>query len=274
MFQHYARVKPSVNPAQKDLTLPVDEALALFQKAGFVQGQDGKPHHAYLKLEEFLAVVEKYYSPETRLDHKIHSRELFEQYLQAHPELVPARFQKAPEGEHTEEEISAFEARRKHQEEEELKHARVKFRKHTLCEHLIQLRGVELVYFEFREILAELALVKMPRDLVDPKKTGKVKGVLTRFLDEHFLKRVGALMRHSAAAVVGGAGATTAARQWPETEKDKLIRLKQEERRRQEEEQRLMREERERMDSELKQMSQEDTPALDEDQLEELRLRQ
>lgn len=214
----------------------MDEALELFKKAGFVQGVDGKPTYGYLKIEEFLQVIEKYYAPETRLDHKMHSKELFENFLTRYPELVPARKLQAPEGA-TEEEIESFHQRRRFQEEDEVKHARVKFRKHILCEHLISLRGVEIVYFEFREILTELALVKLPRDLMDPKKTGKVKGVLTRFLEEHFFKRLGALIKRAKAAPL--AVSASGAREWPETEKDKLIRIKMEERRKKEEEQRL-----------------------------------
>ena len=58
------------------------------------------------------------------------------------------------------------------------------------------LRGVEIVYFEFKEILLELAINKM-RQILDPKNTGKVKTVLTKFLEEHLLKRLGALIRYS-----------------------------------------------------------------------------
>ena len=61
-----------------DYTIKVDEVLELFRKSGIAQGIDGKPAHAYLKLEEMLACVEKFYSPEQRLDHKLHSKDLFE----------------------------------------------------------------------------------------------------------------------------------------------------------------------------------------------------
>jgi hypothetical protein len=223
--------------------LPVDEALEMFKKAGFAQGIDGKPGHGFLKIEEFLSVVEKYFAPETRLDHKIHSKELFEGFLSKYPELVPARKLHLPEGA-TEEEVENFMQKKRFQEDDEVRHARAKFRKHILCEHLILLRGVELTYFEFKEILMELALVKLPRDLVDPKKTGKTKGMITRFLEEHFLKRLGALIRRARNAPVNEVPVTM--RTWPETEKDRLIRLKLEERRRKEEEERLAKEERER----------------------------
>ena len=74
--------------------------------------------------------------------------------------------------------------------------AKEKWHKQVLCEHLVYLRGVEIVYFEFREILLDLALNKL-RTVLDPKNTGKVKPVLTKFLEEHFLKRLGALIRFS-----------------------------------------------------------------------------
>jgi hypothetical protein len=79
---------------------------------------------------------------------------------------------------------------------EEVAVAKQKWHKQVLCEHLVYLRGVEIVYFEFREILLDLALNKL-RHLLDPKNTGKVKPVFTKFLDEHFLKRLGALIRFS-----------------------------------------------------------------------------
>ena len=79
---------------------------------------------------------------------------------------------------------------------EEVAIAKEKWHKQVLCEHLVYLRGVEIVYFEFREILLDLALNKL-RNVLDPKNTGKVKPVLTKFLEEHFLKRLGALIRFS-----------------------------------------------------------------------------
>lgn len=243
-----------------------------------MQGIDGKPAHGYLKLEEVLACVEKFYSPEQRLDSKLHSKELFEQFLAANPQMTPTRNTPLEVAEGEEIPHHVLEERRKH-EDEEMKAARQKWRKQLMCEHLVFLKGVELVYFEFREVLFDLAIHRLPRDLVDPKRTGKVKGVIIRFLEDCFIKRIGALMRHSKndisnTAVGASLMASAAARIWPETEKDKAIRLRMEERRRQEEEERLAREERERQEVEMQQMSREDTPALDEDQMVELRLRQ
>ena len=102
---------------------------------------------------------------------------------------------------------------------------------------MVSLRGVELIYFEFRELLVDLAANKVPRDQVDPKRTGKVKVFLTKFLDELLLKRLGAFIRHAGNQGSSKAPVTTAAaRKWPESEKDRLIRVKVEERHRIEEE--------------------------------------
>jgi hypothetical protein len=98
----------------------------------------------------------------------------------------------------------------------------------VISEHLVYLRGVEIIYFEFKELLFDLATTRLPRDLVDPKRSGKVRPVLTRFLDDHFLKRLGALIRHTKSQPATSQAA--ASRKWPESEKDKLIRLKVEER--------------------------------------------
>ncbi len=92
---------------------------------------------------------------------------------------------------------------------------------------------MELVYFEFKELIFDLAASKLPSDLVDPKKSGKVKVFLPKFLEEIFLKRLGAFIRHVAANPT--IQTNMAARKWPESEKDKIIRLKMEERRLQEE---------------------------------------
>ena len=134
--------------------------------------------------------------------------------------------------------------------------AKEKWQKQILCEHLVYLRGVEIVYFEFKEILLDIALNKM-KDLLDPKSTGKVKPVLTKFLDEHFLKRLSALIRfsHNQAMIsqsqsTNSAAGPSNARMWPESEKDKIIKVKMEEKRRIEEEERAKKEEAERLKAE------------------------
>lgn len=60
-----------------------------------------------------------------------------------------------------------------------------KWRKNLISQHLVFVRGVELVFFEFKEVLLDLAL-KL-RDHIDSK-TGKIKVLLTKFIEDHLLK--------------------------------------------------------------------------------------
>ena len=251
VFTHFAKSKSTEQ--FKDLTLPIEEVINMFKKAGVVKGTDGKPSSAPLRVEDLIASIEKYYSPDQQLVAKQANEEAFKAFLDANPQLVPSKHVKAEhqpvEGEEQPEgqvpEIDEAKVA------EETAAAREKWQKQVVCEHLVYLRGVEIVYFEFKEILLDLALNHL-KYLLDPKNTGKVKPVLTRFLDEHFLKRLGALIRfsHNQAMISQSQSTNTQgpsnARLWPESEKDKIIRVKMEERRRVEEEERLRKEEFER----------------------------
>ena len=186
--------------------------------------------------------------------------------LHVKPEHQPVEGEEQPEGQAPE--IDEFKVA------EETAAAREKWMKQVLCEHLVYLRGVEIVYFEFKEILLDLALNHL-KYLLDPKNTGKVKPVLTRFLDEHFLKRLGALIRfsHNQAMISQSQSTNTQgpsnARLWPESEKDRVIRVKMEERRRIEEEEKLKKEEFERQQAEALREQQEQELAARKSALEE-----
>ena len=247
------------------MTLQIEDLVEMFRKAGFVQGADGKPASAPLKAQDVIASVERFYSPEQRLESKLSNEALFEAFLLANPSLVPLR---NSAGEEDSEEMRL-------KVEEEIQAARAKWVKQVICEHLVSLRGVELVYFEFREVLMDMAVHRL-RDTLDPKRTGKVKGLLTKFLDEHLLKRIGALIRSAKAKlqvsdVSTGAQATRA---WPESEKDRLIRLKMEERRKAEEEERLRQEELRRIEEEQRALQQAEAEAEETEEQARLRLAQ
>ena len=121
-------------------------------------------------------------------------------------------------------------------------------------------------------MLFDLAINKL-KDLTDPKKTGKVRVTLTKFLDEFFLKRLAAFIRH---AKTGGSDAsskpqipslaqpTAATRKWPSSDKDEIIRVQKEILRKAEEERRMREEEERRQHMELQNMQDEDVPAMDE----------
>jgi hypothetical protein len=57
-----------------------------------------------------------------------------------------------------------------------------------LSEHLVYIKGVEIVYFEFKELLLELAL--RLKDQIDSA-PGKLRSLIKKFLDDHLLKRLG-----------------------------------------------------------------------------------
>lgn len=52
---------------------------------------------------------------------------------------------------------------------------------------MINVRGVEIIYFEFKEIILETTT--MLRDIIDPK-TGKSRVLVTKFIEDILLKRM------------------------------------------------------------------------------------
>ena len=86
------------------------------------------------------------------------------------------------------------------------------------------------MFFEFKEVLLDVAL-KL-RDFIDPK-TGKIKVVLTKFIEDFVFKNLNPYLKFNIQPGKSGAGA---ARVWPESEKDREIKIKMEEKRLKEEE--------------------------------------
>jgi hypothetical protein len=113
------------------------------------------------------------------------------------------------------------------------------------------------VFFEFKEIMLDIAM-KL-RDIIDPK-TGKSRVVLTKFIEDFLLKKLNPYIKFNIQIGKSGSGA---ARVWPESLKDKEIKVKMEEKRKREDEQRRKQEEKRKQEKELERMREEDTPALD-----------
>ena len=61
-----------------------------------------------------------------------------------------------------------------------------------LSEHLVYIKGIELVYFEFKELLLELAL--RMKDHIDTN-PGKLRALVKKFLDDLFLRRLSPYIR-------------------------------------------------------------------------------
>ena len=88
----------------------------------------------------------------------------------------------------------------------------------TLAEHIIQIKGAEIVFFEFKEILYNMA--KLLKDQVEPK-TGKMTVVLTKFIEEWLLRRLTSFVKFQIPA--NPVQGKEASRTWPESDKDKAI---------------------------------------------------
>ena len=96
------------------------------------------------------------------------------------------------------------------------------------------------MFFEFKELLLDIAM-KL-RDIVDPK-TGKSRVILTKFIEDFILKKINPYIKFN---IQPGKGSQGAQRVWPESAKDKEIKVKMEEKRRREEEERKKQEEKRR----------------------------
>jgi hypothetical protein len=154
---------------------------------------------------------------------------------------------------------------RRHREESELVDLKETWRKKIISEHLVYVRGTEIVFFEFLELIRELA--DRFRAQVDPT-TGKFKVVLTKFIEDWLLKRLQSFVKFSIPTVKTK---TDTARLWPESVKDVEIKAMLVEKQRLKKEQERLAAERALQDAELVLMRQEDIPALDLKEVEELR---
>mmetsp|Transcript_95624 Transcript_95624/g.131501 ORF Transcript_95624/g.131501 Transcript_95624/m.131501 type:complete len:90 (+) Transcript_95624:2104-2373(+) len=85
---------------------------------------------------------------------------------------------------------------------------------------MINLKGAEIVFFEFKEILLELTI--RLRDEIDPK-TGRIRIILTKFFDDWLLKRLQPYIKFNIPTIQAKSNNT---RQWPESEKDVQIKVK------------------------------------------------
>jgi hypothetical protein len=132
-------------------------------------------------------------------------------------------------------------------------------------------RGSELIMFEFKEILLEIALL-----LKDKKEAGnaagkpKIRAMLKRFfLQDTVLKRSSAFKDQQV-----GAPMRPPSLVWPDSEKDILIKKRKEEERLRILAEKKKKEEEERQQRELELMAAEDHPVLSPEEIEELRKKQ
>lgn len=215
VFKYFSKRQLAPYSIKQDITLEISELLNLLQKSKLIDTPG-----AHLTTEEVVQIIERYYSPGSRLQDKL-TDDKFVKYVQKNPLLLPvnqeikarnermaARQAKIEEIERKKAEIAAMEDDaekpeidetvpgeepemdedvRKERTETETVTLKGDWRKKVIAEHLIFIKGVEVVFFEFKEIL--LALASHLREQVDPK-TGKLRVVLTKFIEEWLLRRL------------------------------------------------------------------------------------
>jgi len=132
----------------------------------------------------------------------------------------------------------------------------------VISKHFIYIKGSEIVFFEFKEII--LSLVVRLRETIDPN-TGKLKVVLTKFIDDWLLRRLQSFLKFQ---IPAAKPKTDSKRTWPESVKDTEILALKREKERIIQEQQKKKKELERMQMELEQMAAEDHNAMDQAEIE------
>ena len=95
------------------MTLEVDDIISLFKKMELLDGHN-------LKLEDLIGAVEKYYSPETKLQAKLQP-EQFQAFIKGNANFLKSQQQKKrAETEKEEEDHGETEEQKRHREESEM----------------------------------------------------------------------------------------------------------------------------------------------------------
>ena len=251
-----------------------------------------------IKQEDAIKVIEQYFAKGTRLEDKL-SDDKFAKFYKENPLLLEVNREiderrkhnaarkkkkddyerfiknlmetdseaagKQPPLELEQEEAELDDETRRTREEKELAELKEKWLKDTFSNHLIYVKGVEIVFFEFKEILLRFAVIL--REKIDPK-TGKLKVIVTKFIEDWILPRLQSFVKFRIPTTKLKADAS---RSWPESNKDLEIKAMKLEKQKLKLEQQKKEEELARQKGEISLMLNEDTPALDFKEIEERR---
>jgi hypothetical protein len=232
VYQHFSAKKGNTQGGRLEETITLDEFLEMFRRAKLLDNPNAE-EGCQFSVKDIICAVERYYDPKGTLATKV-SDDKFDAYLEANPDLLkvnqePEKSVKdeaedskskadgGEEGEAEKEEVN--EEALAEQLELERTALRNSWEKDIVAEHLLYIKGVEIVYYEFKELLLDLSvtLAKQMGSFV----AGKPRSTLKKFLDDHFLKRLSPYIRYcnnqATEETKTNAGAT---RQWPESEKD------------------------------------------------------
>lgn len=133
------------------MTLEVDDLINMFKKTGMLDGK-------IISLEDLINAVERFYSPEHSLKSKLEDAK-FKQFLETPQgqKMKETAFKKIPEPEEGVEETKDQKEQRKRKQEKEVEAIRKKWKQQIVSQHLVYVRGVEVVYFEFKELLLTIS---------------------------------------------------------------------------------------------------------------------
>ena len=83
VFKYFSKRQLAPYSLRQDITLAVAEFLNLLQKAKLIDSPS-----SHLTVEEVIQMIEKYYTPGSRLQDKL-TEEKFAQYVRENPLLLP-----------------------------------------------------------------------------------------------------------------------------------------------------------------------------------------
>lgn len=254
-FEYFGRQKTQ-NSMHKDATLTVGDLFNMFKKAKILDSDR-------ISTADFIEIIEKYHANGNgqKLCEKL-SEQQFRNHLKANAasmeinieldrlnqlnreaeefndklkqsgdtETEPKQLQELP----SEEEVKA-------RTEAETTEMHRKWQESTIAQHIMFIKGAEIIYFEFKEILYDMA--RKLKDQVEPK-TGKMTVVLKKFIEEWLLRRLTSFVKFKIPA--NPVKGKEAARTWPLSEKDAIIEEKKAQLKEEEEQRRVAQEEKER----------------------------
>ena len=133
----------------------------------------------------------------------------------------------------------------------------------------MHIKGAEILFFEFKEILFDMA--RKLKEQIEPK-TGKMTVVLKKFIEEWLLRRLTSFVKFKISPVpIRG---KEASRTWPESQKDVIIREKQAQLLAEQEAAQAAAEEEARLEAERRAQEELEAPEIDPEELAEMQRKQ
>ena len=220
-----------------DNTIQIEQLFDLLRTSNLLEGKVTD-----LKLEDIIFLVEKYFDPTCTLQTKL-SADKFEEFVQANPQLIKQASAKVEkEGEDPDQDGAGENAEGSQVGEDAQQNAEgsnedpttpksaardpamvqleADWKQDIVNAHLVYIKGLEITYQEFKEILFELSL--RMQDQIDSQ-PGKLKALVKKFLDDFFLKRLKPFIKFNVSKTPAMVEEKPV-RKWPASQKDETIK--------------------------------------------------